>query len=316
MIDVLVILLPVLALLGGGFSIFLGYRLMRRFRSPFTVSYFYYLVFIMIFGFYGLMLTGFIEDHLKPEAISTEKIEVLMQVTVLLGIPFLILSGYMFMRALREFRQGTTPRYVNYLYFLPSLTGYLGLSVFVFLVFRYAIFEHSLLWKVEFYFLTSYLILVYLSPLPRLAMIQKRTARKLYQHYTYFVLLYVGYALTTIGSLIVSLYFAEVRAVFIFLFLGFHLMPIMLITSYYEKYESVAGGKTRDALQFLKEQFGITPREEEIIGLICEGKSNQEISETLFISLQTVKDHTHRIYTKTGVKNRVQLSNLVRKEEA
>ena len=39
--------------------------------------------------------------------------------------------------------------------------------------------------------------------------------------------------------------------------------------------------------------------------------SNQEISDSLYISLQTVKDHVHRIFTKTGVKNRVQLTNLV-----
>jgi DNA-binding CsgD family transcriptional regulator len=31
----------------------------------------------------------------------------------------------------------------------------------------------------------------------------------------------------------------------------------------------------------------------------------------LFISLQTVKDHTHRIYKKTGARNRVQLVNMV-----
>jgi ATP/maltotriose-dependent transcriptional regulator MalT len=49
-----------------------------------------------------------------------------------------------------------------------------------------------------------------------------------------------------------------------------------------------------------------------VIRLICRGLSNQEISETLFISLQTVKDHTHRIFVKTGVRNRVQLSNMIR----
>lgn len=57
-------------------------------------------------------------------------------------------------------------------------------------------------------------------------------------------------------------------------------------------------------------RFGITPREQEIIFLICEGKSNREIKDLLFISLQSVKDHVYRIYRKTGVKNRVQLTNL------
>jgi DNA-binding CsgD family transcriptional regulator len=60
--------------------------------------------------------------------------------------------------------------------------------------------------------------------------------------------------------------------------------------------------------------FDISRREAEIIQEICIGKSNQEIAETLFITVQTVKDHAHRIYTKTEVKNRVQLTNLVREK--
>jgi len=55
----------------------------------------------------------------------------------------------------------------------------------------------------------------------------------------------------------------------------------------------------------------ISKREEEVIQQICEGKSNKEISEALFISLQTVKDHVYRIFIKTGIKNRVQLTNLI-----
>jgi DNA-binding CsgD family transcriptional regulator len=57
-------------------------------------------------------------------------------------------------------------------------------------------------------------------------------------------------------------------------------------------------------------KFGITKREMEIVHLICEGKSNRQIKDQLFISLQSVKDHIYRIYQKTGVKNRVQLANL------
>jgi len=49
-----------------------------------------------------------------------------------------------------------------------------------------------------------------------------------------------------------------------------------------------------------------------VIREICNGLSNKEISERLFISLQTVKDHTHRIYIKTNVRSRVQLINFLR----
>ena len=70
-------------------------------------------------------------------------------------------------------------------------------------------------------------------------------------------------------------------------------------------------GKDDSKRKELCRAFGITPRELEVIGLICEGKSNREIAEALFISEQTVKDHNHNIFRKTGVSNRVQLVNLV-----
>jgi DNA-binding CsgD family transcriptional regulator len=60
----------------------------------------------------------------------------------------------------------------------------------------------------------------------------------------------------------------------------------------------------------------ISPREAEIIAEICNGLSNQEIADKLFISLQTVKDHTSRIYMKTNVRNRMQLMALVRGMDA
>jgi len=61
----------------------------------------------------------------------------------------------------------------------------------------------------------------------------------------------------------------------------------------------------------LFEKYNISKREAEIIALICEGRSNKEIEDMLYISLQTVKDHIHRIYKKARVKkNRVQLTNL------
>ena len=62
-------------------------------------------------------------------------------------------------------------------------------------------------------------------------------------------------------------------------------------------------------LFFSKHQ--ISKREAEIIGEICKGKSNKQIADTLFISLQTVKDHTHRIYTKVGINSRMQLLQKV-----
>ena len=52
---------------------------------------------------------------------------------------------------------------------------------------------------------------------------------------------------------------------------------------------------------------GITAREAEIIRLLLEGKDNRGITEALFISDHTVKNHIHNIYRKLGIQNRIQL---------
>lgn len=51
----------------------------------------------------------------------------------------------------------------------------------------------------------------------------------------------------------------------------------------------------------------LTKREREIVGLLLQDKSNQEISEELFISLGTAKTHVHNIFQKAGVTKRRQL---------
>lgn len=53
-------------------------------------------------------------------------------------------------------------------------------------------------------------------------------------------------------------------------------------------------------------ELGITPRELEILGLIAAGLSNREIAERLFVSENTVKTHSSRLFDKLGAKRRTQ----------
>lgn len=54
----------------------------------------------------------------------------------------------------------------------------------------------------------------------------------------------------------------------------------------------------------LKNEFKLTNREIEVVMLICEGRSNKEIGERLFICEHTVKDHIKNIMRKLNVPSR------------
>jgi NarL family two-component system response regulator LiaR len=55
-----------------------------------------------------------------------------------------------------------------------------------------------------------------------------------------------------------------------------------------------------------KLEFDLTPREQEILILMVEGKPNKEIAQDLTISLGTVRFHVSNILSKMGVKNRTE----------
>ncbi len=60
------------------------------------------------------------------------------------------------------------------------------------------------------------------------------------------------------------------------------------------------------------ESLGITPRELEILTLIAEGLSNKQIAARVFVSENTVKTHSSRVFDKLGVQRRTQAVQLAR----
>ena len=52
-------------------------------------------------------------------------------------------------------------------------------------------------------------------------------------------------------------------------------------------------------------ELAITPRELEILGLLAQGLSAKEMAAALFVSENTVKTHTARLFDKLGVNRRI-----------
>lgn len=63
----------------------------------------------------------------------------------------------------------------------------------------------------------------------------------------------------------------------------------------------------------LKNDNGLSLREQEIIELVAQGTSNQDIADLLFISAKTVKTHVRNIYKKLHVTNRLSAINKMKK---
>lgn len=61
-----------------------------------------------------------------------------------------------------------------------------------------------------------------------------------------------------------------------------------------------------------KEQLGITNREMEILEAIAAGLSNREIAEKLYVSENTVKTHSARVFDKLSARRRTQAVQLAK----
>ncbi len=80
----------------------------------------------------------------------------------------------------------------------------------------------------------------------------------------------------------------------------------IILQNYYQR---PATEKTLlESLDYHIKAGNVSDTEAKIIGLICDGFTNKEISDKLFLSLQTIKDYNYRIFKKFNVSNRVQLT--------
>jgi predicted ATPase/DNA-binding CsgD family transcriptional regulator/uncharacterized protein HemY len=72
--------------------------------------------------------------------------------------------------------------------------------------------------------------------------------------------------------------------------------------------QSKAGPQTSRSVQLSAQPLTepLTPRERELLQLLAAGLSYQQIAERLTIAVGSVKSHSHNIYAKLGVRNRVQ----------
>lgn len=288
-------------------GIFLASRLRNTKKSDVFSALLYYQVFMFTFGFYGIWGQVAINSFL-PEYVSEELLKRISNLALLMGLPFLVFAWLM----LLQFAQGISGRKTGRWTIIFFLTGNFTLLFIMgyFIATRNITDTASIL---KYYFILMNIIWTLIaSYLIHLPIRGREIVHEHDRRITSPMISIIAVALN-----IPLIFYSEqqwLALIFIFAFFsGNTFLPL-----YFNYGTLVSAADTEPSADgsfglFCK-KYEVSPRESDIIREICNGLSNKEISNKLYISLQTVKDHTHRIYIKTNVRSRVQLINLVKEE--
>ena len=95
--------------------------------------------------------------------------------------------------------------------------------------------------------------------------------------------------------------------------LALKLVKPKVVTRIVEKEVYIENQEKYEIDQKVIEELGISKRELDVLNLMAQGLSNDEIAGKLFISLNTVKTHTSNIFVKLDVKRRTQAAEKAKR---
>ena len=291
-------------------GITISYQLYQIHQKPVLQVLLYQQIFLISFFVYGIWgniaLQEILADLNLPAGLSS-KLTVFIPV---LGIPFLAVSWFMLLRFSFELNGIKVTKMFPFIYF-PGL--FIFILLFTVLVDKEIVNINNDPDRLIIRSIASVnLIIHFIFLIPFVAKMNNKPLTKEIRFVKKHVLIYLA------GVLFYSvvLFFFNLWGTFsvcisiILLFTVSISIPVIIKLN--EKTVLIPQNQKNMSFTDFCNLYEISKRESEIIIEICTGKSNKDISEKLFITLQTVKDHNYRIYSKLGVKTRGQLTNLVR----
>jgi DNA-binding CsgD family transcriptional regulator len=291
------------AMAAGG--VVISSKLRNSFRHEIFSTLLYYQVFIYTFGFYGIWGQVAIKAFLSPY-ISAELLGRFSDIAMLMGLPFVVFAWLMNTKFSLDISGRKPPKWF--------------LSIFLILNFAVLLAVGFILTKAEkarpeslikYYYISLNFLYSLISSI--VIMIPRKKSSMIHD-YDRRIIAPAIFIIMLCQSAPLLFYTSQpyLGVIFIFTFFaGNTFLPVYL--NYGTLLSAFADINRKDVtFEDFCRKFEVSPRESEIVREICNGLSNKEISEKLFISLQTVKDHTHHIYIKTNVRSRVQLINLVK----
>ncbi len=308
MIQWAVIIVIIISLVSGLYALVLLNEMRNKYKIPFLDSFFYYQFLILIFGVYGILGNIIIHAVLPKFDVIEPNIEAIAHFFPFISTPFMIAAWFMLIKMTGELLKRNRPQYVAAVYFLLVTAAFFIYGIAIKKMPEYQPYNYDVLKQtviIIFYsielLISAYIIVrVFISGL-------NEKSKKREQFIIRFAIIFG--VLSILKAIMLHFSSAHWIIGLYFLLLFFSgIIPLVFLTRAYLQKNAFDYIDSENLNEDFYKKYKITKREREIIKEICKGKSNKQIADELFISLQTVKDHTHNIFVKTGVKNRVQLT--------
>lgn len=293
-------------------GIMVSYQLYQANQKPVMQILLYQQIFLISFFVYGIWGNMVLHEIISDFNLSPDLNKRLSVFIPVLGIPFLVFSWFMLIRFAFIMNGIKITKRFSMLYF-PLF--FIAVFLFVFLIQKEIIIlpPDSDLFIIYTLVLLNFAIhLLFIAPFiftKKDTQIIKETGFSKKYALIYFSGMII-YSTVICNYKIFD--FVSVCISILLLFAGGVILPVFIKLNGKFVPEEAVNGNINFA-EFCK-LYEISKREAEIILEICTGKTNKAIAEKLFITLQTVKDHNYRIYSKLGVNSRGQLASLVREK--
>ena len=315
MISLTFIILFIFCLAIAVASLLIGYKFTNTYNDKFHRNYFYYLITFFAFAFYGVLVQILIHAILPLIDSESGVIETILNFLPVLSTPFLLVSWVMLIKmgySLVEVKERRKELNIHLTVFI-LLLFLMGCLYFLFDSNTNAYPEKIVYIEIG---LMTVIELSYMFFFARtvLQYSKKKNISKNKIAKNFMLFLVLG---SLVRGVVLLFMFTESWSwILIPLVLIYFLSNFVPLLYLYRKADIAfipvyAEYPNEKKKVLLFEKYQITKREKEIIEQMCQGKTNQQIADTLFISLQTVKDHTHRIYTKIGISSRLKLVQMI-----
>ena len=288
-------------------TVYVSFKLYEKYRLKFLYFFLYYIIVLNILGFFYLF-GAYLNNQLLFFSSGSKNL-----FTELLGFlvfPLIPVMLFMYINFIAELLKKRFSKGLKNIFLI-----FWGILVIVFMITagRFFVTRDNrflmAIWAVTY--LSEGMILLaansYLILKARLIVDKNRRKALLTIGWMYFFVLAV-YAVFFLHLISPSF------NIFLILHFSYNVPPLFFLAWHLKKHHSEVILPRIEAgnLDNFFNAHNITQREREVIMLLLEGKRTKDIEKELFISYHTVKNHIHNIYQKLDVRNRLQITSLIR----